>query len=181
MRFASPALLAAFVAGFLASCAGVPPDIAVPPPEPAPQVPAIAPAEPPVPFDPGSITADIKRDTMEVVRTLIDELNQVIRRKDYTVWRGYLTREYATFYSEPLVLAEMSESAVLKRQGIKLESLQDYFLFVVYPSRQSVRVDDIEFISPAQVKAVTIVPSGDRQVIYYLVNVGDSWKIGTGR
>jgi hypothetical protein len=42
-------------------------------------------------------------------------------------------------------------------------------------------VDDIEFTSPVQVKAVTITPSGDRQVYYYLEKVGESWKIGTGR
>ena len=118
---------------------------------------------------------------MEEVKVFINELNQIIRRKDYTAWRGYLTSDYATFYSSPAVLGEMSESAVLKRQGIKLTSLQDYFLYVVYPSRQSVRVDDIEFSSPLQVKAVTVTSAGDRQVYYYLEKVGESWKIGTGR
>ncbi len=169
------------LSALLIACAGAPaPTPAVPPPDPPPSAAAVDPAAPPV-FDPSSITPEVKRDTMEVVKSVISELNQVIRRKDYAAWRGYLTAEYSTFYSAPAVLSEMSESAVLKRQGIKLESLQDYFLYVVYPSRQSVRVDDIEFTSPTQVKAVTITPSGDRQVYYYLEKVGESWKIGTGR
>jgi len=164
----------------LLSCAGSPVESASPAKDPVPPADA-APSVPLTVFDPASITPEVKRDTMEDVKAFINEVNQVIRRKDYTVWRGYLTGEYSTFYSAPAVLAEMSESAVLKRQGIKLESLQDYFLYVVYPSRQSVRVDDIEFTSPTQVKAVTITPAGDRQVYYYLEKVGESWKIGTGR
>jgi len=180
MRTVTVPLLSILLASALLSCAGSPATPVLSSPEPVP-VAAPAPATPTTFFDPTSITPEVKRDTMEVVQAFINELNQVIRRKDYTVWRGYLTGEYSTFYSAPAVLAEMSESTVLKRQGIKLESLQDYFLYVVYPSRQSVRVDDIEFTSPTQVKAVTITPSGDRQVYYYLEKVGESWKIGTGR
>lgn len=175
-------LLAPLVAAALIlSCAGMP-EKPVPLPGDPPPADVMPPPPPPgQAFDPASITPEVKRDTMEEVKSFINVVNQVIRQKDYTVWRGYLTPEYSTFYSSPAVLAEMSESAVLKRQGIKLESLQDYFLYVVYPSRQSVRVDDIEFTSPTQVKAVTITPSGDRQVYYYLEKVGESWKIGTGR
>lgn len=181
MRTVGLCLLTAIVSALVLSCAGTPEEPAPPtaaPPPPATAVPSPAPA--PV-FDPSMISAEVKRDTMEEVKAFIDEVNQVIRRKDYSAWKGYLTPDYSAFYSAPEVLAEMSESAVLKRQGIKLTSLQDYFLYVVYPSRQSVRVDDIEFTSPLQVKAVTITPSGDRQVYYYLEKVGDSWKIGTGR
>lgn len=181
MRTVRVLLAASVVAALVLACAGTPEDPVPPPGDPPP---ASVPTPPPLPeqaFDPASISPEVKRDTMEVVKSFINEVNQVIRQKDYTTWRGYLTPEYSTFYSAPAVLAEMSDSAVLKRQGIKLESLQDYFLYVVYPSRQSVRVDDIEFTSPTQVKAVTITPSGDRQVYYYLEKVGESWKIGTGR
>lgn len=181
MRPVPYTLAAAVLAALLASCAGTPDESSDPQPEPpASTVETVQPNPAPA-FDPASISPEVKRDTMEVVKSFINELNQVIRQKDYTTWRGYLTADYSTFYSAPSVLAEMSDSAVLKRQGIKLESLQDYFLYVVYPSRQSVRVDDIEFTSPTQVKAVTVTPSGDRQVYYYLEKVGESWKIGTGR
>lgn len=181
MRPVAFTLAAVVLAALLSSCAGTPSESSVSQPVPAPADAATVRLDAAPAFDPASISPEVKRDTMEVVKSFINEVNQVIRRKDYTTWRGYLTAEYSTFYSAPAVLAEMSESAVLKRQGIKLESLQDYFLYVVYPSRQSVRVDDIEFTSPTQVKAVTVTPSGDRQVYYYLEKVGESWKIGTGR
>ena len=173
----------------LAACSGGPS------PEPVPQEPipvveappsveaarAEEPAAAEPEFDPSSIPPQVKMDTMEEVKAFIKEVNQVIRKKDYTTWRDYLTAEYIDYYSQPTVLAEMSESSVLKRQGIVLKVLEDYFLYVVYPSRQSVRVDDIEFRSPIEVTAVTVAPSGDRQIYYYLEKVGDSWKIGTGR
>lgn len=177
MRSAKTIVLFALILSALLACSGGPAPQATVTAGPAPA--AITPDA--SSFDPSTIPAEVKRDTMEDVKALINEINLVIRQKDYTAWRGYLTGEYAVFYSEPSVLAEMSESPVLKRQGIRLKSLQDYFLNVVYPSRQSVRVDDIEFYSPTQVKAVTVAPSGERQVYYYLEKVGESWKIGTGR
>jgi len=175
MRSSIMSLLAVTVFALSISCAGAPPP-------PAEEVVSVEqPAPEALPFDPSSISPQVKLSTMEDVKSFISEVNQVIRKKDYSTWRGYLTEEYAVYYSDASVLAEISESSVLKRQGIALKSLQDYFLFVVYPARQSVRVDDIEFTSPVQVKAVTVAPSGDRQVYYYLEKVGESWKIGTGR
>lgn len=132
-------------------------------------------------FDPASIPPEVKMDAMEEIKGIIDGLNKIIRHKDYLAWKEYLTADYIDLYSAPEVLAQMSDSSVLKRQDIVLRSLEDYFLYVVYPSRQSVRVDDIEFTSPTQVKAVTVAPSGDRQVYYYLEKTDKSWKIGTGR
>jgi len=70
---------------------------------------------------------------------------------------------------------------VLKRAGIKLSSLRDYFLYVVYPSRQNDRVDDIEYLEEGLVKAITVSPKGDRQILYNLEKHGDTWKIGIGR
>jgi hypothetical protein len=65
--------------------------------------------------------------------------------------------------------------------GVKLQSLKDYFIYVVYPSRQNDRVDDIEFITERLVKAITIGPDGERQILYFLERDGTSWKIGIGR
>jgi len=132
-------------------------------------------------FDPSTIPPEVKKDAMEEIKKLIEDLNQIIRHKDYSAWKEYLTPEYIALYSDPQTLAEISNATVLKRQNIVLSSLEDYFLYVVYPSRQSVRIDDIEFTSPSQVKAVTVAPSSDRQVYYYLEKIGESWKIGTGR
>lgn len=155
----------------------------VPPPDEekidAVSVPAVSESQ--TTFDPASIPPKVKMDAMEEIKGIIDELNKIIRHKDYLAWKEYLTSEYIDLYSAPEVLAQMSDSSKLKGKGIVLRSLEDYFLYVVYPSRQSVRVDDIEFTSPTQVKAVTVAPSGDRQVYYYLEKTDKSWKIGTGR
>jgi hypothetical protein len=79
------------------------------------------------------------------------------------------------------MLAKFSEYPVIKRAGIKLQTLKDYFTFVVYPSRQNDQVDDIEFVSETLVKAITVTPKGDRNILYMLEKHGDAWKIGIGR
>ncbi|HSV55952.1 MAG TPA: hypothetical protein VLH39_02455 [Magnetospirillaceae bacterium] len=164
----------------LTSCAGIPEDRSAPAHDPA-LAELAAPLPDPPAFDPALITAEIKRDTMEEVKAFIEKLNRIIQGKDYAAWKTHLMPEYISFYSNPEVLAGMSESQVLRRQGIRLKSLQDFFLHVVYPSRQRVRVDDIEFSSSLRVRAVTVAPSGDRRVFYYLEKSGESWKISTGR
>lgn len=153
-------------------------------PEPA-RVSPVAPPSPPavgtVPFDPATVTAEEKNATFTDVKAFILSLNSIIQRKDYDAWLSHLTPEYIAYYSDPAVLAQISDYPVLKRMGVNLRSLKDYFLYVVYPARQNDRVDDIEFTSEEQVKAITISPKGDRQILYNLEKVGDSWKIGIGR
>jgi hypothetical protein len=132
-------------------------------------------------FDPASITAEEKKAAITDIRALILSLNKIIQRKDYEAWLGCLTDEYRAYYSRPEVLAQMSEYPILKRMNIKLSSIEDYFLYVVYPSRQNDRVDDIDFVGENQVKAITLSPKGERQILYNLEKHGDTWKIGIGR
>jgi hypothetical protein len=79
------------------------------------------------------------------------------------------------------VLGQYSEYPVIKSKGIKLQTLHDYFVYVVYPSRQNDKIDDIEFVGENLVKAITISPKGDRNILYMLEKHGDAWKIGIGR
>jgi hypothetical protein len=132
-------------------------------------------------FDPAKITAEVKTATFVDVRTLIDSLNLLVRRQDYTAWLSHLTDEYISFYSDPLILAKYSEYPIIKRKGIKLLTLKDYFINVVYPSHQNDKVDDIEFVSENLIKAITVSPKGDRNILYMLEKHGDAWKIGIGR
>ncbi len=190
------------ILGALVSCAGAPPVASLPPaepvatpiPEPAvaanpkpiaeevkPEVePAVAPATPPV-FDPATVSSETKKVIFIDIRAFIESLNTIIQRKDFETWRSYLTPEFIAYYSDPAILAQMSEYPVLKRLSIKLTSLKDYFFYVVYPSRQNDRVDDIEFVGEQRVKAVTISQKNDRQILYNLEKHGDTWKIGIGR
>jgi hypothetical protein len=132
-------------------------------------------------FDPASVTVEQKKATFIDIRTFIEGLNRIIQRKDYDAWLGNLTPEYISYYSDPALLAQISEYPVLKRSGTKLTSLRDYFIYVVYPSRQNDRVDDIDFVGEFRVKAITVGTKGDRQILYNLEKHGETWKIGIGR
>lgn len=190
-----PVIAAACLAALLSACAGEPP-----PPEPAkvenpvPEAasPAresvAAPAQVPVlptpaaePFDPMKVSAEVKTATITDIRALIENLNRIIQRQDYNSWRANLTDEYVEYYSNPTLLAQYSEYPILKRQEIKLSNLRDYFLYLVYPSRQNDRVDDIDFVGENLVKAITVSPKGSRDILYILEKHGDTWKIGIGR
>lgn len=132
-------------------------------------------------FDPSKVTEAQKTATFVDVRAFIDSLNQIIRRQDYKAWLSNLTPEYIAYYSNADVLARYSEYPIIKQKGIKLQTLQDYFINVVFPSRQNDKVDDIEFISEDLIKAITISPKGERNILYLLEKHGDAWKIGIGR
>lgn len=118
---------------------------------------------------------------MTGIRDFVENLNGIIRRQDFEAWKLHLAADYIEYWSDPATLGRVSESPVLKRLGIKLASLKDYFTYVVYPSRQNDRVDDIEFVSERLVKAVTVSPKGEHQILYSLEKSGDTWKIGIGR
>jgi len=132
-------------------------------------------------FDPTKVTEAEKTATFVDVRALIDSLNQIIRRQDYDAWISHLTEEYIQFYSDPVVLAKYSEYPIIKRKGVILATLKDYFNNVVYPSRQNDKVDDIEFVGENNIKAITVSLKGERNILYMLEKHGDAWKIGIGR
>jgi hypothetical protein len=151
--------------------------------EPTPAPEPLPPAQEPDAkgFDPAMVTEAEKTATFVDVRAFIESLNQIIRRKDYTAWRSNLTDDYIRYYSDPTVLERFSAYPIIQRQGIKLKTLQDYFINVVYPSRQNDKVDDIEFVDANLIKAITVSPKGERNILYMLEKHGDAWKIGIGR
>jgi len=69
----------------------------------------------------------------------------------------------------------------MRTRNIVLRTAEDYFQYVVVPSRADLRVDDIEFISRDRVKAFTITTSraGEEQRLrlYDLEKIGNSWRI----
>jgi hypothetical protein len=185
-----------------ASTAGTPPsepparqETPSPPPyspEPAPEpaenspVPSVEPESdeeipPQADFDPFAVSVEVKTAAIADIRTFIENLNGIIQRQDYGAWLSHLTPEYVIFYSDPVLLALYSEYPVLQRQNIHLRTLKDYFLYLVYPSRQNDRVDDIEYVSENLVKAITVSPQGSRDILYILEKHGDTWHIGIGR
>ena len=170
----------AVVALVLVGCTSRQSDQPAPPPppqtdrsEPEPQTP------PPTVDASGNIVVDqetFERAFTEIEQT-IDELNQVIARRDFRAFRDYLTEAYIATFSDPAVLAERSQSQVLLQNGIVLKSFRDYFEFVVVPSRANARFDDIVFVDERTVAAMTELNNGVRARLYLLSNVDGSWKL----
>jgi hypothetical protein len=128
-------------------------------------------------FDPGSISQEVFNSTKTDVQQFIQDLNDIIRSRDYDAWVSHLGDDYYAEKNSPPYLAGVSEQPRLKTQKIVLSNAEDYFIHVVVPSRQDDRVDDIEFISPTRVKAYTVNSNGQRLRLYDLESSGDTWKI----
>jgi hypothetical protein len=128
-------------------------------------------------FDPGSITQDLYDSTKSDVQHLIEELNGIIRAKNYNAWKSYLDEKYLADISSSEYLRRISNTAAMKSQKIVLKVPEDYFNYVVVPSRANSRVDDIEFITQRRVKAFTITEKGQRLRLYDLERSSSGWKI----
>lgn len=123
------------------------------------------------------VTEAYYEETLDDVRQLIATLNTIIRNGDYRAWLTYLTPAYIAKFSDPTTLSALSESPLLQKQGIHLTSLQDYFTYVVAPSRTDALVDDVDFVSKHHVRAIAVI-NGQRYILYDLRFDGGSWKIG---
>ena len=143
-----------------------------PEPEPAPEP---EPEEEPENIE---VSEELYDQTFTEVEETINELNEIIADRDFQAWQNYLTSGYRRTYSDPDVLEQRSQSAVLVRNDITLETLEDYFRFVVVPSRANARLDDLVFIDEETVEAIMEV-NEQRYLLYLLKKIDDRWKIDT--
>jgi hypothetical protein len=168
---------------FLGACAaGAEPVSAPAVPAGKNPAPAIARIEPESPvkeenFDAGAISQEEFDFTKIEIQALVENLNNIIRTRNYNAWIACLETEYLAEKSSPAYLAQISELPRLKSQNIVLTGPEDYFIYVVIPSRANDRVDDIEFIAKNRVKAYTVNANGQRLRLYDLENKGNGWKI----
>lgn len=156
------------------SCATVPPEPA-PAPEAAPAAAEASQPEVPV-FE---VSVEKKQSALNEITVLVDKLNAIIAKKSFSEWKAYLDREYTRTYGDPVLLKEYSEnSPFLKQFNIKLKTLEDYFKFVVVPSRAETVVDDISFVDENRVNVWTVVDN--EKVLLYLLKLYDKeWKISS--
>ena len=124
------------------------------------------------------VSEELYDQTFTEVERTINELNEIISNRDFAEWRLYLTDSYRRTYSDPDVLARSSQSAILVRNNITLESLEDYFNFVVVPSRSDAHLDDLVFIDDETVEAIMEVDDR-RYLLYLLRKTNGRWKIDT--
>ena len=119
--------------------------------------------------------------TMDEVRHFINDLNHVISSRNYNLWRAALSDDYFNGISSQEYLQQLSEQPAMKTRRIVLRTPEDYFLYVVVPSRANSRVDAIEFVNRNRVKAftVTVNRAGEEQRLrlYDLEKIGNTWKI----
>ena len=168
----------------LAGCGSKPATQTVAPqsvPVPAPVQTAPQPAQKETVFNPGSISQELFENTKRDVQKFVDELNTIIKNKNYTSWKVHLSDEYFRKISNPEFLKTTSEWPILKSQKITLNSPQDYFTYVVVPSRANSKVDDIEFTGTKRVKVITLKTNNknekERLLLYELEQTGTAWKI----
>jgi hypothetical protein len=132
------------------------------------------PSAEPVPIQ---VSQELFNQTFTEVELLIKNLNSLIRDRNYQKWTNYLSQEYIDRMSQPEYLRQLSQSATLQKNNITLKTLQDYFSFVVVPSRANLRLDDLVFLSENIVEAIMKV--GNRRVtVYRLIKIGNQWMIG---
>ncbi|MCA1753337.1 MAG: hypothetical protein LC641_01290 [Spirochaeta sp.] len=122
------------------------------------------------------ISTEMYETTFNEVEDFIAELNEIIAKRDFEQWKGHLTEEYIETHSDADILRERSESPVLSRNDIQLTSIEDYFTWVVVPSRANARLDDLDFIGTDKVEAIMRVRD-QGVILYQLKRVDDRWKI----
>jgi len=131
------------------------------------------------------ISQAVYDSTREEVRHFIERLNQIIRTRDYTAWTRTLSQEYIDLYSSQQKLREISEEPLMKRAGIVLRNLNDYFTRVFIPARNPDRIQidniDIEFVTVNRVRAFTTRTNSAgeelREILYDLEKINNDWKI----
>ena len=122
-------------------------------------------------------TEELYTETFEDIRKIISNLNKVIASKDYKTWLGYLTEDYKEYYSDLDRLQQYTELYRKRGFSYRIDSLEDYFKYLVVLSRANAVVDEIVFIDKTHIKALTDV-KGTLSILYYLEKDGNDWKIG---
>ncbi|MBN2736364.1 MAG: hypothetical protein JXR70_05240 [Spirochaetales bacterium] len=122
------------------------------------------------------ITEEIYNKTFEEIDAVIEQLNASIANKSFQAWKGFLSPSYVSAKSDASYLKELSDQPKLMSQGVVLETLYDYFIYVIVPSRAKLKLDEIVFQNKSHVKAYTII-NGQKLILYYLEYIDNQWKI----
>ena len=146
------------------------------PPEPLPEPEPERDPEPADDDEEFEVTEELYDETFDEVEQVITHLNQLIADRDYEGWRELLSDEFVQVHSDPDTLRERSKSPVLQRRSVVLEDLQDYFQYVVVPSRANARLDDLRFLDDDHVEALMEV-RGQEILLYQLKRDNNDWKI----
>lgn len=120
----------------------------------------------------------VSKDTYEkdkkFILSMINELNAVMKSKNYKAWLNYVEPNSVNYWSQKKNLSAASKQLPVK--GIQLKSLEDYFNYVFIPSRMGKNIDEIRYVSSKSIKAVQL--KNEDTVIYYnFKKIGDDWLV----
>lgn len=124
------------------------------------------------------VTKELYEQTYTEIDMLIREIDKVVLDRDFLAWLAYLTPEYITRKDNTAYLKELSERPALMSKNIKLRSIEDYFFYVIVPSRVKAELEKIIFIDNNHVKAYGTI-FNQSGILYYLEKIDDQWKIGS--
>ncbi|MBR5934500.1 MAG: hypothetical protein IK002_11005 [Treponema sp.] len=120
----------------------------------------------------------VSKDTYEkdkkIILAKIDELNGIMKDKNYKSWLSYIDQNSINYWSQKKNLSTASKQLPVK--GIQLKNLEDYFNYVFIPSRVGRKIDEIRYLSASSIKAVQV--RGDDVVIFYnFKKVDGEWLV----
>jgi hypothetical protein len=124
----------------------------------------------------GGLEDESYEEVFNEVKAFIENLNIIIKNKDFNKWKEALSQERFNEISSREFLTATSNSTSMKRRGIVLKELKDYFNFVVVPSRANSQVDKIEILGNNRVKAYYYKENSTVQ-LYELEKRGNIWTI----
>lgn len=128
-----------------------------------------------------SISLDTFNADKAAIIKKISELNVIMAKRDYNSWLKYIDPQSQAYWSTPANLAKASGKLPKNAKGLKLRTLQDYFIHVFIPSRNGRTIDEIRYNSADSVRAVQVSKNEDgtnRIVVYYnFVKQDGDWKV----
>ncbi|MBQ0003837.1 MAG: hypothetical protein KBT21_09915 [Treponema sp.] len=120
----------------------------------------------------------VSRDTYEkdkkVILAKIDELNVIMKSKNYKAWVSYIEPNSINYWSQKKNLSQASKQLPVK--GVQLKTLEDYFNYMFIGSRMGRKIDEIRYISSTSIKAVQ-VREDDVVIFYNFKKVNDDWLV----
>jgi hypothetical protein len=135
----------------------------------------------------GSLAQESYEQIFNEVKVFIENLNVAIRGRNYGKWRDALSDERLSEISSSEFLANASKTNSMRRRGIVLKTVYDYFLYVVVPSRANSQVDKIDILDNNRVRALYMSRKAGNEneegtetiplLVYELAKTGDSWTI----
>lgn len=120
---------------------------------------------------------NLKENILNELKPVFAEIEQSIYNENFEKWKSLLSKNALSSYNNDKWLKEKTEqSELLRMQNIKLKNIQDYFTYVVIPSRDGkiFEVDDIEIISENKVKTITLL--GNIKIVYLFIKEDIGWR-----